>query len=1386
MTRIYQGRVTKVEILKKERKGKASRVWELLPNGQEALWRHHEVFQDAVSYYTLALAAMAEGMSTITSTNCPEEKALLSWRNQVRDSWVIAKRRATKFDGPHRRVAKLLGIDPDKGGFDECAVQLLKHTPSSPEQRSKALLQLLKGKKALNQLCGEKIPFLCSAKGKLDATPDSVSKKQDLQMLESIRLVHEAESNRLIETAEKLNIKSFMTQAPKNDLTGEMAVREALHQWNLAAKKARELNDCKDDFEACIRRLGEDLSVPKAGRKPKGAYPFALVFKLFPTQRTWEVLRDKTSGNYSLKGTDGSQKDVRDFLYEVRTAQDLPVFDYFSNVAFVLDSQNKTRAVWFEFDLAAFIEAVKSPRRYLQDTVEREKEAKSLRGQIKAMDGRGERTNHKQDEADEGVGEIGFEGDSRVNLLRELVEDTLGYVAEDEQPEGGGKKAEYTIHERTLRGYPKILEKWRNLAEKNEVSEEELLRILEKQQEEHPEDYGSKALYCELAKPKFQPIWRDSGTKKWHAENLLEAWRIYKELGRELEDKERPIRFTPAHPEHSPRYFIIPKSGRLKSQHECGAMAFCAGIIIEKNGKYELAVVRISYSSPRLQRDGLRSDKEVNLESVSWLQPMMKALGLPEPDNIDFAKCRIVLQPSDPENIQLIFPVEVKVDRLKEEVGKELCWANQFNLHPEGKTFYNATLRWPHEKQPKRKKEKQLRPWFDSHNCFSCVAVDLGQRDAGGFARLVVSSSKDDFGARPSRSVGETNGKQWRVALERAGLFRLPGEDAKVWRERSRRDDRGLKDSGKLFDFRQELWGERGRLARDWEADETAEWMRLLEVPTDDKDRTLLSEGWRKLLTFPEQNDKLLIAMRRYQSRIAKIHRWCWFLKCGAEKEKNARKEIQGCDDEGLATAELKAKIERCDPRAQVELEAQLDKRLKLASALLVRIANRILPLRGRSWHWTKHPDSREKNTLHHLTQEGKSLDSADKPIWLRGQRGLSMERIEQIEKLRERFQSLNQMIRREVGGKPPIRRDELVPDPCPDLLEKIGNIKEQRVNQTAHMILAEALGLRLASPPEDKKALRRQKDQHGTYDKILDRNGRWIKPADFIVIEDLSRYRASQGRPPRENSRLMKWCHRAVRDKIKQLCEVFGLPVLEAPAAYSSRFCSRSGVAGFRAVEVSPGFESEYPWVQIKERKKDGSFTEEARKTQDLMKRVEEANCGRDGILKKHRTLLAPLAGGPIFVPLVSEVKNAEIQPAIAQADINAAINLGLRAIADPRLWNIHPRLRTKLAKGQAGGLLTNEKRKYGEKSKKVSYLPGFEPSRRDSRSPNFFFDVSGCVEWGKAEISDAEETVRVVSGKALWDTVNKQAWKRVDVINDARLESWKDESTRKKNPDF
>lgn len=339
---------------------------------------------------------------------------------------------------------------------------------------------------------------------------------------------------------------------------------------------------------------------------------------------------------------------------------------------------------------------------------------------------------------------------------------------------------------------------------------------------------------------------------------------------------------------------------------------------------------------------------------------------------------------------------------------------------------------------------------------------------------------------------------------------------------------------------------------------------------------------------------------------------------------------------------------------------------------------------------------------------------------------------------------------------------------------------------------------MRLAKPPANKAALKAERDQHGVYEKVRD-------PVDFIVIEDLSRYRASQGRAPRENSRIMKWCHRQVRDKLRELCEPFGIPVLETPAAYSSRFCSRSGVAGFRAVEVTAGFENEPPWCWLRDKQSDGQLTEEAQFIRRTAEELRHAQAALDadwaakhpGQKAPHRTLLLPLAGGPIFVPAADWTSSDGLCSAVTQADINAAINLGLRAITDPRLWTIHPRLRTervggetKQRRGKRHGdtppeaeatvrLKAREKRKYGENGPELILdTPPKGSAVEDTCNPNYFFDVAGIAAWDKAAVPDPvnHTPVPLVSGKALWGAVRQLQWRRCRAINEQRLAAWRD----------
>lgn len=1378
MNRIYQGRIVKVEVL--DGATDVEPQWRDLPDWGTALWKHHELFQDAVNYYTLCLAALADGLDDSDA----EGKALSDWRKQVEAMWKEVHRGAKKFDGPHARIARLLGQQPEQTHFSDLCRVVLKPSRANGKARGAALVQLLQeaDKGDLNQVCIDRLPWFATPQGKLNATPKTTKSNQEIERQKFVRKIRDLKDEAALKQLEKMDLGLFCARPLGDKVTGEKAADMLEGYWESAVKKHPDLEGVKTEFKRGVQSWSE-TGVPSLGRRPSGYYPVAAVAKYLPCKETLAAFREETQRLASAK----DKIAVSDAIAASRV-EDQPHFNYFTKWVLIPSESGRqdTRAIWFEFDLAAFIEAVKAPHRYYQDTIEREGEADKLRALLKDMEEEG-----REASSEEGGEDLpGFKDDGRILLLRKIVEERLAWLAEGEEEGKTAGPVEYGVHERTVRGFSEIKRRWRKLAEQGKATEENLLKVVAEEQAGRGDDFGSAALYRELARLEFHSIWRNDGTKEWHAEDPLTAYLDYKNLQRELADKERPIRFTPAHPIHSPRFYIFPKKlervlkatsrGKpgLSSSHVPGELMFTGGIVLKTDTGWQPTVVRISYAAPRLRRDRLRTPGDSGLHSAPWLQPMMEALGMgANPERVNFANCRITLQPKSASVAHVSFPVEVSVQKIQEKIGKADLWKKQFNVVPDGNTFRESSLRWPHEKKPQNLPE----PWYSRIDRFSCLSVDLGQRVAGAYARLeakVDGDSGKGNGARerPSRFIGEIAGKRWRAALISTGLLRLPGEDAVVWRVKSANDGGKPADSGKPFDFREELWGERGRPAQPHEADDTLD---LLQAFGSDE-RDLLPEGWRRRLTFPEQNDKLLIAARRCQARLRRLHRWCCFLAdAQGGKREVAFREIAECEDGRLVAAEERERAKGRDPRLSAVLRRRLEEERRRLPDLLVRLANRCLPLRGRSWRWGPHPDRPDCGLL---TMDGPDLrpniqrganGREVRTTWIRGQRGLSMERIEQIEDLRRRFQSLNQTLRRGIGEKAPLRRDESIPDPCPDLLEKLDNLKEQRINQTAHLILAEALGLRLAPPPADKAKLRASRDLHGRYERVRE-------PVDFIVIENLSRYRTSQGRARRENSRLMKWCHRAVRDKLRQLCEVFGLPVLETPAAYSSRFCSRSGVAGFRAVEVGPGFEYEAPWVWLKDKNEEGRPTPEAQCVQDLLRQVAEANAAlSEG--EKPRMLLAPLGGGPIFVPVVDKVDGADLQPAVVQADINAAVNLGLRAIADPRLWNIHPRLRTK-RDGKLGGFGAREKRKYGEVVPKLSLADGEASTgddSKDARNPNYFFDTRRITTWGFADIQDAtdpERTVRLVSGKALWSRVNDVQWERCGEINHRRLKSWQE----------
>lgn len=116
-------------------------------------------------------------------------------------------------------------------------------------------------------------------------------------------------------------------------------------------------------------------------------------------------------------------------------------------------------------------------------------------------------------------------------------------------------------------------------------------------------------------------------------------------------------------------------------------------------------------------------------------------------------------------------------------------------------------------------------------------------------------------------------------------------------------------------------------------------------------------------------------------------------------------------------------------------------------------------------------------------------------------------------------------------------------------LLDHVNALKEDRVKSGADLIVQAARGL-VAGP-----------------------RGGWTQrfaPCRLILFEDLTRYRFRTDRPRRENSMLMRWCHRKLLDLTTAQAEVFGLAVDTTAAGFSSRFHAATGAPGCRTRVLS------------------------------------------------------------------------------------------------------------------------------------------------------------------------------------------------------------------------
>lgn len=1418
MNRIYQGKVTTVEIPGgKDEQGK--------PLDLDVLWRHHELFQDAVNYYIVCLLALA-------GDSCAKQRELRERMTTKPENegeeplyvWERFRRRGVWRRGLRDSVAPYLCPGKTDASAEECFTAVLAGNECAVTEDGRKLLdrglrQLLSkctGASGCRNAAPEFLPRFCDPKTKCSFVEDAGTLQRDADKAMLPFVLHDPT---VFADSPQLDALGVHSIAWPDGRKPEFRNGEAKVKLRLMLQRWRE---CQPEhvtdwarLEQKIEALPDDIVLPSYAATAAKSNPVLVrnaMLRIYAMYFFSWVERSEFTLNLLRATTAPSKPDAKrpepqpmsgggDPIRLARGQRGF-VFRAFTSLP-VWGGNESGEAKWLRFDVAAFEEALKALHQVDDKAKEREDERNQKLAQHKYQRGETKKWSGGATGEDEQRPPV-LVGDPRIERLEELLRSDLA----QEYAMAEGVEVEYGLHPRTIRGFRDVRKLWNEALRPGQSysneARQELWKLLTDYKKENTETIGSPVLFDALVEKANWIIWRepDAATlQQWRkaaklpegaefCDDPLQALTNERELLAEIERLRDPIRLTPADAVHSRRQFYFSDVSDLtKKNRLCHDKDYLNAEIADKvDGRWTPREVRICFGAPRLLRDQLKSDEE-GKETV-WQQAMMAALGLKaglvkkEKGKLrpaSFAECAAVaLMPevtaSGERRILLNFPVTLEDDAVARQLGKAARWdANQF-----GPNFKNSSwLRWPSTPDA----NARSRPWWESDEPFRCLSVDLGQRDAGAFALLEVTPGSPP---KPqSRKLGDAGGKAWWATVRATGMLRLPGEDAKVFRD------------GKP-EPQEELSGERGRNLVPGEWQESRDICTALGFQPDN----LLGTDERRY-SFPELNDRLLYSLRRAQARLARLQSWSCVAYDEPDEKKRAafekrRKRIKEQIVEAIAsraTEESKAEKERGQElldrsrwlneiKALAEKEAwdvvaariktEIESEREIIKRELVRTADRIQPLRGRRWEWVVRPNETQN---HILQQTDPGTDN--RPKLFAGQRGLSIKRIEQLESLRQRCQSLNRALRQTPGQPANLGRSKRgieLPDPCPELLDRLDALKEQRVNQTAHLILAQALGVRLRRHTTSA-AEREKHDIHGEYERIPER-----EPVDFVVIENLKYYEMTQGRSRSENARLMKWCRRHLRDKLIQLCEPYGLRVLEEWPADTSKFCSLTGIAGFRAVELTPEDAKEFRWKKHLDRLADPerarnlskSELRESRRVQQLFEMLAKLN---EDLLKarpqrpKWRTLLAPVAGGPIFVPMQSNP---------FQADINAAINLGLRALAAPENGEVHLRLRSE---NKAGKFLVRadnirEKARWGKKPPEI-IIPD-EKHRTDlltEARPNFYADLGSVAEFDKAEVSGQQH---FASGRGLWGSIKGNErregkdWQRCEEINRARVERW------------
>jgi IS605 OrfB family transposase len=260
---------------------------------------------------------------------------------------------------------------------------------------------------------------------------------------------------------------------------------------------------------------------------------------------------------------------------------------------------------------------------------------------------------------------------------------------------------------------------------------------------------------------------------------------------------------------------------------------------------------------------------------------------------------------------------------------------------------------------------------------------------------------------------------------------------------------------------------------------------------------------------------------------------------------------------------------------------------------------------------------------------------------------GLSLSRLATLTEFRRKIQ---------VGFftrlRPDGTRDETKEHFGQSSLNSLEKLREQRVKQLASRIAEAALGIGRIKRP--KKGKDPKRPCH-----------RVDLPCHAIVIENLTLYRPEETRTRRENRQLMTWSSSKVKKYLDESCQLYGLHLREVSASYTSRQDSRTGSPGIRCQDVLvKDFMLTPFWrKQVAQAEKKHSEDKGDARVRFLCELNTMWKDKSPADWEKAAPIRVPLKGGELFVSSNPDSPAAKG----LQADLNAAANIGLKALIDP-----------------------------------------------------------------------------------------------------------------------